>query len=49
MPHLQGKQDKTGEQKRKFEAADMLEGKSILVTGGSGSFGNTFLPMTLEK
>ena len=27
----------------------MLEGKSILVTGGSGSFGNTFLPMTLEK
>ena len=27
----------------------MLTGKSILVTGGSGSFGNTFLPMTLER
>ena len=27
----------------------MLDGKSILVTGGSGSFGNTFLPMTLER
>jgi UDP-N-acetylglucosamine 4,6-dehydratase (inverting) len=27
----------------------MLEGKSILVTGGTGSFGHTFIPMTLEK
>lgn len=27
----------------------MLRGKTILVTGGTGSFGNTFLPMTLEK
>jgi len=27
----------------------MLRGKSILVTGGTGSFGNTFIPMTLEK
>jgi UDP-N-acetylglucosamine 4,6-dehydratase/5-epimerase len=28
---------------------EMLEGSSILVTGGTGSFGNTFVPMTLEK
>lgn len=27
----------------------MLEGKSILVTGGTGSFGNAFVPMTLAK
>ena len=27
----------------------MLEGSTILVTGGTGSFGNTFVPMTLEK
>lgn len=27
----------------------MLTGKTILVTGGTGSFGNTFIPMTLEK
>lgn len=27
----------------------MLRGKTILVTGGTGSFGNTFLPMTLER
>lgn len=27
----------------------MLTGKSILITGGTGSFGNTFVPMTLEK
>jgi UDP-N-acetylglucosamine 4,6-dehydratase (inverting) len=27
----------------------MLNGKSILVTGGTGSFGNTFVPMTLDK
>lgn len=27
----------------------MLTGKTILVTGGTGSFGNTFVPMTLEK
>ena len=27
----------------------MLNGKIILVTGGTGSFGNTFVPMTLAK
>jgi len=27
----------------------MLRGQSILITGGTGSFGNTFVPMTLEK
>lgn len=27
----------------------MLTGKTILVTGGTGSFGNMFVPMTLEK
>ncbi len=27
----------------------MLERSSILVTGGTGSFGNTFIPMTLAK
>jgi UDP-N-acetylglucosamine 4,6-dehydratase (inverting) len=27
----------------------MLTNKTILVTGGTGSFGNTFVPMTLEK
>jgi UDP-N-acetylglucosamine 4,6-dehydratase (inverting) len=27
----------------------MLTNKSILVTGGTGSFGHTFVPMTLEK
>ena len=27
----------------------MLENSTILVTGGTGSFGNTFIPMTLEK
>lgn len=27
----------------------MLKGASILVTGGTGSFGNTFVPMTLKK
>lgn len=27
----------------------MFENKTILVTGGTGSFGNTFVPMTLEK
>lgn len=27
----------------------MLTGQSILITGGTGSFGNTFLPMTLER
>src|SRR5690554_315952 len=27
----------------------MLSNKTILVTGGTGSFGNTFVPMTLEK
>ena len=27
----------------------MLQNKIILITGGTGSFGNTFVPMTLEK
>lgn len=27
----------------------MLSNSSILVTGGTGSFGNTFIPMTLER
>lgn len=27
----------------------MLENSTILITGGTGSFGNTFVPMTLEK
>lgn len=27
----------------------MLSNASILITGGTGSFGNTFVPMTLEK
>ena len=27
----------------------MLTKKSILITGGTGSFGNTFVPMTLKK
>lgn len=27
----------------------MLKNSTILITGGTGSFGNTFLPMTLEK
>jgi len=28
---------------------NMLKNSSILVTGGTGSFGHTFIPMTLEK
>jgi len=27
----------------------MLEDAAILITGGTGSFGNSFIPMTLEK
>ena len=27
----------------------MFTNKSILITGGTGSFGNTFVPMTLER
>ncbi len=27
----------------------MLEGKSVLITGGTGSLGNKFIPMTIEK
>ena len=27
----------------------MLKGETILITGGTGSFGNMFVPMTLEK
>ena len=28
---------------------ELLEGATILITGGTGSFGNKFIPMTLEK
>ena len=27
----------------------MLKNSSILITGGTGSFGHAFIPMTLEK
>ena len=27
----------------------MFDNSTILVTGGTGSFGHTFIPMTLEK
>ena len=27
----------------------MLENKTLLITGGTGSFGHAFVPMTLEK
>ena len=27
----------------------MLQGKTILITGGTGSFGKEFVPMTLKK
>ena len=27
----------------------MFENKTILITGGTGSFGHAFVPMTLEK
>ena len=27
----------------------MLKNSSILITGGTGSFGNSFIPLTLEK
>jgi len=27
----------------------MMENKSILITGGTGSFGHAFVPMTLAK
>ena len=27
----------------------MLKNSNIFITGGTGSFGNTFVPMTLEK
>ncbi len=27
----------------------MLSNSTILITGGTGFFGNTFVPMTLEK
>jgi FlaA1/EpsC-like NDP-sugar epimerase len=27
----------------------MLKNSTFLITGGTGSFGNTFVPMTLEK
>ena len=28
---------------------DKLKNSTILITGGTGSFGNTFIPLTLEK
>lgn len=33
----------------KLKVNEMLTDKVILITGGTGSFGNTFVPMTLEK
>ena len=27
----------------------MLQNKTILITGGTGSFGHTFVPMTLAR
>ena len=27
----------------------MLKNSSILITGGTGSFGNAFVPLTLQK
>ena len=27
----------------------MINNSSVLITGGTGSFGNTFVPMTLKK
>ena len=32
-----------------METTDMLTNSSILITGGTGSFGNTFVPMTLAR
>ena len=32
-----------------FRRCKMLKGSTILITGGTGSFGNTFIPMTLDK
>ena len=32
-----------------FLEENMFENASILVTGGTGSFGNAFLPMTLSR
>ena len=34
---------------KKCEVLVMFDNSTILVTGGTGSFGNTFIPMTLEK
>lgn len=31
-----------------YESLDMLNGKTILVTGGTGSFGQSFVPLTLK-
>jgi len=33
----------------KINRRDMLKNSSILITGGTGSFGHAFLPMTLQK
>lgn len=30
-------------------STDVLTGSTILITGGTGSFGSRFIPMTLEK
>jgi len=32
-----------------YIGVNMLSNSTILITGGTGSFGNTFVPMTLEK
>ena len=33
----------------KIKKTDFFKGKSVLITGGTGSFGHTFIPMTLAK
>jgi FlaA1/EpsC-like NDP-sugar epimerase len=35
--------------KTEFESTIMLKNSTILVTGGTGSFGHAFIPMTLAK
>ena len=33
----------------KINHKSMLKNSTILITGGTGSFGNTFVPMTLDR